>query len=82
MWWLQQCKIIITRDVIFDEATPTPLQLDPSALHVPCDYLVLFPYYSQSISPIDLFFEHNTFYIIAYLFAILHFTEGSSIRAM
>jgi hypothetical protein len=43
LWCLSKRKIIITRDVIFDEATPTQQQL-PVTSQVPPDYSLLFPF--------------------------------------
>ena len=44
LWCFSKCKIIITRDVIFDEATPIQQQLQPSTPQVPPDYSLLFPF--------------------------------------
>ena len=44
LWCLSKRKIIITRDIIFDEATPTQQHLQPTTPQVPPDYSLLFPF--------------------------------------
>jgi hypothetical protein len=43
LWCLNKRKIIITRDVIFDEATPTQHQLQPATSQGTSNYSLLFP---------------------------------------
>ena len=43
LWCLNKHKIIITRDVIFDEETPTPQQWVPNPAPVPSAYSSLYP---------------------------------------
>ena len=54
LWCFSKCKIIITCDVIFDEATPIQQQLQPATPQVPPDYSLLFPFDTSIFTNVSL----------------------------
>ena len=54
LWCLKKHKLIITRDVIFDEETSTPQQWLPNPVPVSSDYVSLFPSDNSDSSEVSI----------------------------